>query len=197
MKDDYDYDWSYPAKTGDKASPATKKAYVDPVSKAEPVRKDKSASGTVEKKRNPDRNLTEEREKDTSVAVASLVFGIISILSSWLIAGIGFGVAGIVLAVIVIKNSYYGKGYATGGLVTSIAGLLTGIILPIVIITSLKGAIRSFSTELVNNLANSMMEYAGEYIPAYIEENGQEYIRQYIEEAGQNYIDEFIDNFGK
>ena len=188
MTDDYDYDWNYSEKTIKKtgSAPDVKKPAKNTA--ADIKRTDSVSIKASDNKRNPDRNEKDEREMDTSVAVACLVFGIIGLLSSWLIIGTGFASAAIVLAVIVIRNRYYGKGYAIGGLITSIIGLLTGIIVPIVLITSIKGAVADLQTNLVNNLVNSMVEYANDSLPKYIEEIGKDYIRQYIEDLDRDLI---------
>ena len=187
MTDDYDYDWNYPEKTIKKSasSPAAKKPADHPAAGISKTAGSavKAASGS----RNPDKNEAGEREKDTSVAVACLVFGIIGILSSWLVIGLGFAAAAIVLAIIVIRNRYYGKGYAIGGLVTAIIGVLSGIIIPIALITSLKGAIKDLQTGLVDDLVHSMVEYVNDSLPEYIEEIGKDYVRQYIEDLGRGF----------
>ena len=187
MIDDYDYDWNYSEKTVKKASSSPGSNKPAENRKTNIKKADSTDPKASNKSRNPDRNENGEREMDTSVAVACLVFGIIGLLSSWLIIGLGFAAAAIVLAVIVIRNRYYGKGYAIGGLITSIIGLVAGIILPIVLITSLKGAVNDLQKNLMENLVNSMVEYANDSIPAYIEEVGNDYIRQYMENIGLSF----------
>ncbi len=197
MNDDYDYDWNYPAKTEEGATTGAKKGSAKDSQRSKVAKADRASATAQGDKRNPDRNETGEREKDTSIAVACLVFGIISLLSSWLIIGLGFGIAAIVLAIIVIKNRYYGKGYAIGGLVTSIIGLLSGIILPIVIITSARRAIDDLKNGIMDLLTNGLTEYASELLPEYIEEIGHEYIRQYIDEVGEDYVNDLLDSFSQ
>ncbi|HAG70202.1 MAG TPA: hypothetical protein DCL38_09570 [Lachnospiraceae bacterium] len=182
MSDDYDYDWNYPEKSTESTVTSAKK----PGSAGGSAKRPASAG------RNPDRNESAEREKDTSVAVACLIFGIMGLLTSWLVIGLGLGIAALVLAVIVIKNSYYGRGYAIVGLITSVLSLLAGIILPIVILTSARNALNGLQTTLIDTLTQSVINSAGDYLPEYIRETGQDYIKQYIDELGRDYLQDYM-----
>ena len=144
-------------------------------------------------RRNPDKNVSGEREKDTAIAVTCLVFAIISLLTSWILIGLGFSIAAFILAIIVLKNKYYGKGYAIGGLVVSIISFLIGLILPIVLIISVNGALGDLKTYLIDNVFDAV---AGDYLYDYIEEFGEDYVRQYIDEAGESFIDDLINEYG-
>jgi tetratricopeptide (TPR) repeat protein len=63
----------------------------------------------------------------TKLAIASLVFGIIGVLTSWLIViGLPFSFVGLVLAVVEIRRNG-GKGSVNAGLVLSIIGILIAL----------------------------------------------------------------------
>ena len=80
---------------------------------------------------NPERNYDDEPEKDLAMAVCSLVFGIVGILTG--IFGLGFDIAALVMGIVVIRRWYYGRGFAIAGIITSAIGIISTIVLTILV----------------------------------------------------------------
>lgn len=68
----------------------------------------------------------EETNGSKGMAVASLIFGILSLVCCCI--GFPFAIIGLILAIIVLAKHKNGKGLAIGGLITSIICLLISII---------------------------------------------------------------------
>jgi hypothetical protein len=75
------------------------------------------------------------RQPKNGLAIASLVFGIIGVFTSWLLVGIPFCIVGLVLAAMGKRRSR-DKGMAIAGLVLSIIGIVVGIGVFVAIIVS-------------------------------------------------------------
>lgn len=73
-----------------------------------------------------------EPKKSAALAIASLVLGVISILSGVIIVGGFFGFVGIILGIIALiqirKGKATGKGMAIGGIVTGVVGIVISIV---------------------------------------------------------------------
>ena len=80
-------------------------------------------------------------KKKNDFGITSLILGIFSIIFSWsAILGIPAGIIGIVFSV--KQKKIYSNGIATGGLVTSIMGLVISVLILILFIVSFVPFIR-------------------------------------------------------
>lgn len=68
----------------------------------------------------------EQKQESKGLAIASMVLGILSLLICWV--GWILGVIGLILASVSLGTHKGGKGMAITGLVTSILGVLWGMI---------------------------------------------------------------------
>ena len=176
----YDEDWGT----------VTKEAGYDGPSKKTPAGGSKTAA--KQKAGNPERNTAGETEKDTAIAVAALVFGILSLLTAWLLGGIGFTTAALVCAGIVLKRKYYGKGYAVGGLVCAVISFFVRLALLIFLIVSAGRIAKEAGSYLTDGLMDAL---SNDYLYDFVEERGEEFIRDYIDEYGSDLIDSVIQNY--
>ena len=83
-----------------------------------------------------------EQKGSSSLAVTSLVLGILSILFSILLFWIFYfafirGVIGIIMGIVSIAQHREGKGLAVAGIITSVIGLLISLVLGLLIIIGL------------------------------------------------------------
>ena len=85
---------------------------------------------TAEYQANPITDPAPAKENNT-LAVVSLVLGIIAIVSGCCGSGFMFGIGGIICAV--LANKQKKTGMATGGLITSIIGIVLSIIATVII----------------------------------------------------------------
>jgi len=137
---------------------------------------------------NQERNLYGEEEKDIIMAVLSLVFGIIGIVTSAVFIGLSFDIAAIVLGIVVLKRRYYGKKLAIAGLITS--GI--GVLLSIAMIVFLSIA----ASDLTGELISTLVDYFYYYSEGGLEDNyyfDDEYTDEYSEDE---YIDDAITDEG-
>ncbi len=129
-----------------------------------PLRKSKEGdrTGNSASFRNPERNIQNREEKDTALGVMCLVFGIIGLLSTCVLIGIGFDLAAFIMALVVIKRRYYGRGYAIAGLVLSIISFLTALIGTVLLILNIGSIVTSVSDRavefFVDNIGGSVIE---------------------------------------
>ncbi len=72
------------------------------------------------------------RQQKNGLAIASLILGIIGVLTSWLIVNLPVSIVGIVLAAMGLRRSK-GKGLAITGLVLSIIGAVVAVTLFVLI----------------------------------------------------------------
>jgi eukaryotic-like serine/threonine-protein kinase len=75
------------------------------------------------------------RQPKNNLAIAGLVFGIIGVLTSWLVVGLPFSIVGLVLAAIEMRRSG-GKGMVISRLVLSIIGIVVALGVIVLIIVS-------------------------------------------------------------
>lgn len=68
----------------------------------------------------------EQKQESKGLAIASMVLGILSLLICYV--GWILGIIGLILASVSLGNHKGGKGMAVAGLVTSILGILGGLI---------------------------------------------------------------------
>ncbi|MBO6111891.1 MAG: DUF4190 domain-containing protein [Lachnospiraceae bacterium] len=128
---------------------------------------------------NPERNLTGEKEKDMTLAILSLVFGIIAIFTSPTVFGLGFSVPALVMAIVVLVRRYYGKGLAIAGLVTSVISILTTIAVTVLFVI--------FGHDLASDLMSTLVDYY-----YYYSEGGM--FDDYGFEDDEYYEDEYYDD---
>ena len=129
---------------------------------------------------NPERNYDDEPEKDLAMAVCSMVFGILGILTG--IFGIGFDVAALVMGIVVLRRWYYGRGFAIAGIITSAVGFLSTI--GLVIFIAVNGG--ELKDELIATVADYLYYYTdgGSF-------DDEEYDFDYdYDEAGDEYFDD-------
>ena len=72
-------------------------------------------------------------EEADSMATTSLVLGVLSIVTGFVGYGIGLGVVGILGSVLSKKIKPYQNGVATAGLVTSIIGIVIGVLMAVIL----------------------------------------------------------------
>ena len=88
----------------------------------------------------------DKKSESVGLAVASLVCGIISILSCiTCCGGIFIGIAAIVLGIIAITNNYGGRGMAIGGIACGAVGLIITIVF--IVICSMSDVFSAFEGE--------------------------------------------------
>lgn len=75
---------------------------------------------------------TSKVEPSNGKGIASLVLGILSILFAFIFAPVGLVMAIIGLVLALKQNKEYKNGVNTGGLVTSIVGIVLGVIFTII-----------------------------------------------------------------
>ncbi|MDO4897933.1 MAG: DUF4190 domain-containing protein [Rothia sp. (in: high G+C Gram-positive bacteria)] len=75
----------------------------------------------------------QQDNKPKGLAIASLVLGILAVLSGWLIIGGLFGLVGLILGIVALvsanKGTTGGKGMAIAGIITSVLGILAAIVI--------------------------------------------------------------------
>ena len=151
---------------------------------------------------NPERNLYGEEERDTVMAVLSLVFGVIGIVTSVAFIGLSFDIAAIVLAIVVLKRRYFGKGLAIAGLVTAGIGVLLSaavIVCIVVFARDLTGEILSTVVDYYSYYSEGGMgedEYYDEYFDEYSDEYSDEYYDESLDESSEVYYDDSFTDEG-
>ncbi|MCR5790060.1 MAG: DUF4190 domain-containing protein [Lachnospiraceae bacterium] len=197
MKDNYE--WPSEADKKRERAGNSNSAQSRPKRKTSDPKEDET---TVKPYQNPGRVLPGEEEPDSAIGVTSLVFGIIALLSSFALFGIGFAIAGLVMAILVLRKRYFGRGFAIAGLVTSIIALVTPIVATVLIIVFWDDILYTVEDRLVDGVVEEMF---GGTLEDYLYETindtvGQftdglsESLEQYVDEHADEYTDEYEDD---
>lgn len=68
----------------------------------------------------------------SALAIASLILGVVGLLSGWLIFGGALGLVGVILGIVALvkvkKGTASGKGMAIGGIVTGVLGMIVAAV---------------------------------------------------------------------
>ena len=193
-KSNYDEDYSWPGETTKTSGkPAVKTGTAVKSSGSGKTAGGSASSVGDGKYRNPERNLTKEEEKDVAIAVTSLVFAIIGLLTTVFLVGLGFSLAAFVLAIIVLKRRYYGKGFAITGLVFSILSMFGGIGLAVFLFLNIGDVIGEMTTSLLDGyvedigyqLEDLMYDQIYDYADEFLGEQLDDYVQRY-----EDYLEE-------
>lgn len=74
----------------------------------------------------------QKKSNKIGFAIASLVLGLLSILSCCILIGAVFGIPGLIVGIIPLVKKYDGKGMAIAGVITSVIGIIICVITSIV-----------------------------------------------------------------
>lgn len=101
--------------------------------------------------------------ESTGLAIASMVLGIVGILTAWILIGLPLALVGLVLGIVSIAKKKGGRGMAIAGIITSALALLFGVAMVAISIIAYQGIGQRAETTQNQSTASQIAKKAEAY----------------------------------